>query len=138
MTLDRNMLYTILITACLAGYTWIFYNIASDLPEKKPIEVCLVKHTIGIPCPSCGSTRAIISLLKGDFIKAFYLNPFGYLIALVMLIVPIWILLDTMIKKNSLFNSYQRTESYLRSPKYATTLILLIIINWIWNITKGV
>ncbi|MDR0288245.1 MAG: DUF2752 domain-containing protein, partial [Clostridiales bacterium] len=30
--------------------------------------VCPFDSLFGIPCPSCGSTRAIISLIKGDMV----------------------------------------------------------------------
>lgn len=32
----------------------------------------------GIPCPFCGMTRAGISILKGEFLLAFQLNPMIY------------------------------------------------------------
>lgn len=137
MKLDRNKLYSILIIACLAGYVWLYFSITRNFSESKSIEVCLIKHTTNIPCPSCGSTRSIISLTKGDFIGALNLNPIGYLVALIMLIAPIWIIADTIMRSNTFFNFYQKTETYLKKPKYAIPLILLVIINWIWNITKG-
>lgn len=37
--------------------------------------VCLIRGLIGIPCPSCGITRAIIAVLNGNFIEAFKLHP---------------------------------------------------------------
>ena len=33
----------------------------------------------GLPCPGCGTTRAALYLLKGDFAEAFYINPGIYL-----------------------------------------------------------
>ncbi|WP_169311996.1 DUF2752 domain-containing protein [Pseudopedobacter saltans] len=97
----------------------------------------MIKHLTTIPCPSCGATRSIISLTKGDFIDALKLNPMGYIIALIMLIVPIWTTTDILRKSNTLFDFYQKTETYIRKPKYAIPLIVLVIINWIWNIIKG-
>ena len=32
----------------------------------------------GFPCPGCGMTRAVFSILKGNFEAAWYLNPFSY------------------------------------------------------------
>jgi hypothetical protein len=61
----------------------------------------------------------------------------GYIIALIMLIAPFWVIADIILKSNSLFNCYQIIEINLKKPKYAIPLILLVIINWIWNITKG-
>lgn len=136
MTLDRNKLYSILFIACLAGYIWLYFSITKNITEKKSVEVCLIKHVTNIPCPSCGSTRSVISLTKGDFIGALNSNPIGYLVAIVMLIAPIWIITDTIKKTKTLFDFYIKIEIYLKRPKIAIPLILLVIINWIWNIIK--
>jgi hypothetical protein len=135
--MDRNKLYSILLTACLAGYIWLFYNIKSNLTEETSVEVCLVKYVANIPCPSCGSTRSVISLLQGKFAEAFELNPMGYLAAVVMLATPVWIVTDLLMSNDSLFRFYQQIENGLKKPKYAIPLILLVVINWIWNISKG-
>ena len=137
MTLDSNKLYSILFIACLAGYIWLYFSITKNITEKKSVEVCLIKHVTNIPCPSCGSTRSVISLTKGDFIGALNSNPIGYLVAIIMLIAPIWIITDTIKKTKTLFDFYIKIETYLKRPKIAIPLILLVIINWIWNITKG-
>ena len=137
MAIDRNKLYTILFIACLAGYVWLYYSIKKNITEKKSVEVCLIKHIANIPCPSCGSTRSVISLTKGDFIGALNFNPIGYLVAIIMLVAPIWIIADTIKRTKTLFDFYLKIETYLKRPKIAIPLILLVIINWIWNITKG-
>ena len=54
-----------------------------------------------------------------------------------MLIAPVWIIADMMLGNNSLFKWYQKIENHLKKPTYAIPLILLVIINWVWNITKG-
>tara|TARA_B110000046_G_C12960688_1_gene384387 strand:- start:494 stop:898 length:405 start_codon:yes stop_codon:yes gene_type:complete len=133
MTLDRNKLYSILFIACLAGYIWLYFGIT----ENKSVEVCLIKHVTKIPCPSCGSTRSVISLITGDFIGALNLNPIGYLVAIIMLISPLWIIVDSIKRTKTLFDFYLKIETYLKRPKIAISLILLVIINWIWNIIKG-
>jgi len=138
MTLHRNRLYSLLFTACLAGYIWLYYSIKSNLTGNNSLQVCLIKNATNIPCPSCGSTRSIISLTKGNFVEAFDFNPIGYVVALIMLIAPVWIIVDIILKNNTLFVCYQKIEIHLKKPKYTIPLILLVIINWIWNITKGV
>jgi hypothetical protein len=137
MALSRNKLYSIMIIACIAGYIWLYFGLSHEYSVGKPIEVCLVKHFTNIPCPSCGSTRSILSLTKGNFIEAFSINPLGFLIAIIMFLSPLWIIADIAAKKNTLFNFYKKTETYLKRPQFAIPLILLVIINWIWNITKG-
>lgn len=137
MTLNRKKLYTILLIACSAGYVWLYFSITKNITENKSVEVCLIKHLTNIPCPSCGSTRSVISLTKGDFIGALNFNPIGYLIAIIMIIAPIWILVDTIKRTKTLFDFYLKIETYLKRPNIAIPFILLVIINWIWNITKG-
>jgi len=137
MALSRNNLYSILLAASVAGYIWLYYCITSNLSENKTVEVCLIKHATNLPCPSCGSTRSIISITKGNFIEALDLNPIGYVIALIMLIAPVWIIVDLILRNNALFLFFQKIETFIKKPKYAIPLILLVIINWIWNITKG-
>jgi hypothetical protein len=109
----------------------------NNLTESKSVEVCLIKHVTNIPCPSCGSTRSVMSLTKGDFIGALNVNPMGYIVALIMLMAPIWIVVDLIMRNNTLFNTYQKMETLLKRPTYAIPLALLVIINWIWNIAKG-
>lgn len=136
MTLNRNKLYLILLVACWSGYIWLYYSLSNNYSENKSYEVCLIKYTTNIPCPSCGSTRSIISLTKGNFIEALSINPMGFIVAVVMLLSPIWIIADTLNKRNTLFDFYKKTEANLKRPQFAIPLIFLVIINWIWNITK--
>lgn len=124
--------------ACIAGYTWLYFVLSNEKSESKQIQVCLIKHFTNIPCPSCGSTRSIILLTKGNFIQALNVNPMGVIIAIIMLFSPIWIIADMITRKKTFFDFYLKVESYLKRPQYAIPLILLVIINWIWNIAKGI
>jgi hypothetical protein len=105
--------------------------------ENKVVGVCIIKELTNIPCPSCGSTRSVIALSNGSFIDAFLINPFGYLIVGIMLIAPVWIVFDLIIKKESFLTFYKKLEFNLQKPRVAIPLILLVVSNWIWNITKG-
>ncbi len=138
MALNSNKLYTLLLVACMAGYIWLYYGINSYQPGEESFDACLIKHVTNIPCPSCGSTRSVMSLIKGNFINALLINPLGYVVALIMVLCPVWILIDIISKKKTLFTFYIKTEQYLRKPLFAIPLITLVIINWIWNIIKGI
>ncbi len=133
----RNKLYLLLFIACAAGYSWIFYDSATISAHSKPVEGCLLKHIAGIPCPSCGSTRSVLALMQGNLIQSLYINPFGILIALLMLIVPVWIIADLVTKRKTLFDYYRQAERLMKKPRIAFPLLFLVLVNWIWNITKG-
>jgi len=137
MSLSRRKLYTIIFIACIAGFIWLYLGITTNKTEMNSVDVCLIKHVTNIPCPSCGSTRAIISLTKGKFIEAFMINPLGYVVAIIMLLAPLWIIVDLSTKNKTFIEFYNKIELKLKNPRYAIPLILLVIVNWIWNITKG-
>lgn len=46
---------------------------------------CIIKLTIGFPCPGCGMSRAMFALLQFDFVKAFEYNPFIFALPLFIL-----------------------------------------------------
>ncbi len=136
MPVSRNKLYSLVLIGSVAGYIWLFFNASSNPAENKSVVVCLIKQTTNIPCPTCGSTRSALFITKGEFYSAFITNPFGYIIATILILAPPWVLADWLTNKNSLFQFYQKLEIKLRKPHYAIPLITLVLINWIWNIIK--
>lgn len=137
MNSGRNKLYLIILVACFIGYIWLYFNTSVLGPKNKTFNVCLIKHLTNIPCPSCGSTRSVISLVKGNFVQAFKINPLGYIITIIMLLAPLWIIFDFLTKRQTLFSFFKKLELYIQRPRYAVPLIFLVIFNWIWNIAKG-
>jgi Protein of unknown function (DUF2752) len=43
-------------------------------PFSFGLQTCAFKGATGLPCPLCGGTRATQALLRGDFVRAHYLN----------------------------------------------------------------
>jgi len=65
------------------------------------------------------------------------MNPFGIIVAILMVIAPIWILFDIITKKDTFYFWYKKTEEIIQIKWIAITLIILVLLNWIWNIYKG-
>ncbi len=137
MPIKKYKLYTIIFTACMAGYIWLYFLLSIKKTEVNNINVCFIKSITNIPCPSCGSTRSIFYLLNGDFLQSLLTNPFGLIIVAILTVSPLWILFDLVTKKDSLHYIYSQMEMHLKKKKYAIPAILLVILNWIWNIKKG-
>jgi len=133
----RNKLYAILAAACAAGYTWLLLTYYRNISNESDFGVCLFKQVTGIPCPSCGSTRSVLSLLRGDFAGALFWNPFGILIMLILIISPAWMIYDIVLRKESLYIFYNRSEQFFKRKWIAIPAITLVLLNWIWNIYKG-
>ena len=60
------------VLAGMAGF-----GVLMLLTSLSPVN-CMLRDLTGIPCPSCGMTRAAISLLQFDFRAAFYYHPLCY------------------------------------------------------------
>lgn len=43
-------------------------------------EMCLFKRVTGWPCPSCGSTQAVVHLWHGHFWESILSNPLGIIV----------------------------------------------------------
>ncbi|NJO93044.1 MAG: DUF2752 domain-containing protein [Chloroflexia bacterium] len=137
-SLTRNKLYIFLFSACIAAYSWLFIDFAYLQPyDKDSTSPCIIKNVTGVPCPSCGSTRAIVALFNGDLVGSLHWNPIGLLLSLILIITPFWITYDVVLKRDSLLNFYRKSEKFIRKWYIAIPAIGLIIANWIWNICKG-
>lgn len=131
----KNRLYAIISIACFLGFAYLFYKI--NYSESAHLTLCMIKNVTGYACPSCGTTRAVQLFLQGDLVASFLMNPFGIIVALFMVISPMWILFDSITKKETFYFWYIKTEKIIRNKWIAIPLILLVILNWIWNIYKG-
>ena len=48
---------------------------------------CPIKATIGVPCPACGMTTAVILFLQGNFAESFYYHPLMIFLGLIPFLV---------------------------------------------------
>ncbi len=134
--MSRGRLYTFLMLACLAAYAWLGAGLSHGNGSVH-VEVCLFKRLTGFPCPSCGSTRAILAFLNGNFSEAFHLNPLGILLLFILCMVPPWILMDLAAGKQTLLEFYRNAEAFMKQKRVFLPAILLVLANWGWNISKG-
>jgi hypothetical protein len=133
--MTKNKLYTFVFIACFFGLAYLFYQIKYS--ESSHLMVCFIKNVTGYSCPSCGTTRAVQLFLQGNFVASLQMNPFGIIVAILIVIAPIWILFDVFTKKEAFYFWYKKTETIIRTKWIAIPLIILVLLNWIWNIYKG-
>ena len=134
MNISRGRLYPLLLLLTACGYLWLY--VSNDSSRDFYWNGCLTRYLFHIPCPSCGTTRAVQAFFHGEWMKSLYYNPLGILMGTLMVIVPIWIVVDLLIGSSSLLKAYHITESKLQSWPYALAGILAILSNWIWNLVK--
>lgn len=65
-----------LFTHSLPLLTWMvsYFTVAYLLMEQTGIG-CIYLYYLGIPCPGCGMTRALVCVLQCDFVAAFQFHP---------------------------------------------------------------
>ena len=87
------------------------------------IVLCPLCRFAGIPCPGCGSTRAAMLLLRGEFAAAAVMNPLA--VALFAL-VPAWWL-------------FFRRRKWSRGAIVAffAIAVLAVAANWAWLLCRG-
>lgn len=66
---------------------------------------CTFAQVFHVPCPGCGSTRAVHALLHGDLAGAVHANPLGPVIAALLLAVGV-VTTVTVLRDGSLANVY--------------------------------
>ncbi len=136
--MSKNNLYTFLLLFSLVGYIWIAWNVESSYREKPIADFCLFKAVTHIPCPSCGTTRSLVFLVNGQIEKSFITNPFGMLAAIALIIIPIWLITDIIRGSESFIKYYKLGEKlFIKNKWISVTAVIIVLLNWFWNITKG-
>ncbi len=130
--------YFLFIQICLAGWSWLFftYHFVGVHPQKMPA-LCFMKQVAGIPCPSCGSTRAALYLLQGDLYASLTMNPLGTLALPFLICLTLLLVCDWMFSKQSLLNIYEKLSQILIKKHVFIPAAFFICANWLWNILKG-
>jgi hypothetical protein len=114
------------------------WNLFCFQQSKPGLQICVLKNTVGLPCPSCGTTRSILHLVHGDLSSAVLLNPLGIIAFIVMIVSPFWLLYDYYNSKRTLWTIYLQLLSFFQNKKFSIVVIILVLLNWIWNIQKGI
>jgi len=112
---------------------FIYFAIRGVPNPNYKSSICIFKNLTGYPCPGCGTTRGVKYLLHGYFEKAILMNPLSYSTVLLAIITPIWIIKD-FIKKQETFIKFTK----VKIPNFMIIIIIILtILNWAWNIYKG-
>jgi hypothetical protein len=110
------------VAPVVAGITWaalvgVFVLIK---PADSEATLCLFRNATGLPCPTCGSTRAVLAAADGRLVDAVTFNP---LLAVVVLIGVVWL-------------AGGRIYSANRWAPFWIGMAVLLAVNWAWVIMR--
>lgn len=95
------------------------------------VTLCVFKATTGLPCFTCGTTRALAALARGEFMVALRVQPLATLASCCLIL---WGLLD-LGRANPL-------STGLNSPPFRRVALYggaaLVVLNWFYLIARGV
>ena len=89
---------------------------------------CFFKYITNIPCPGCGLTRSILSILNLDIVKSIKYNILGLPLFITIILLNIYIIKDLTYNKKSTITLINKILTNYK------IIILLLIISEIINI----
>jgi len=99
------------------------------LTLKLPWPVCWFRHSLGVPCPTCGATRSALALAHGNIGLAFHTNPLMCLAYLGVLVFDLYALAVLVFRMKRL-----RLERIpLQVQRVLRVIVVSVVIgNWIY------
>ena len=135
--MNDSHLPTFITLLCCAGYLWIGVNGMQHGNGGIP-SPCIFKAVTGLPCPSCGTTRSVVQLSRGNIANALHANPLGFLTGTGLIFLPVWLLTDRIRRTSTFVSAWHKAEGILSQKRWITAaLIMLVMANWGWTIAKG-
>ena len=100
--------------------------------DRLPILVCLFRAATGIPCLTCGATRAVAELVGGDVAGALAMNPLATLGTLAL--VP-WALADLALLPRGQALDVDLAPALARLVRIA--VVVAVFANWVYLLAAG-
>ena len=98
-----------------------------------PVMLCPFKEITGLPCPTCGATRMVHSLLDFHILEAFYYNP-GLMLG--GIVFGVWCMygLYSQLSGRAIRIRLSRVEGHF----IRAAVILIVLLNWIYLVIAGI
>jgi hypothetical protein len=99
-----------------------------------PVPGCTLKDWTGLPCLTCGSTRLVQALLRGDVLEAAAWNP---LVFSALALVTVWAAASTIRSLLGLA-SWRLVLTSAERRAASLTAVSAVIGGWVYLILRGV
>jgi hypothetical protein len=120
------------LSVALAGAALVVLWVAAG-HEELPRVICPFRHLTGIPCVTCGGTRALLALTRGDVNTAFHWNPLVAAVSIAALIFLLYAAVVTALRAPRLrVRLAERDRTLFRATAWTA-----IASNWVFLILQG-
>ena len=124
---DRSLA---LVLATGAAASLLFVPLVPRIAPFVP--ACALHALTGVPCPACGTTRALVALAQGDPWRALGWNPLATASIVVLsaacILLPLWVALKQPLPRFAPVLPW-RTRG---------AMVALLTLNWAWLVARGV
>ncbi len=124
LEIDHEALWLLVggASLCLLGVALVTPGI--QLPR------CAFKTITGLPCPTCGVTRTIIALSRGDVDRALFFNPLAAIACGVGLLYLLYAAAVLALR----LPRFRPTVSAPGARRLRLAAVALLAVNWAWLI----
>ena len=116
----RVLLALVIVAACVA------------LAHAFGVTLCPMKRLLGVPCPTCGTTRAFAELLRGNVCGAFGRQPL--VMSCSLLGVPVLLAIRIVSGRKTMADLWAAAS---RSAVFWCLAVAAVLANWIYVIRHG-
>lgn len=124
--------YTFIWGVCLVFFVFVLMN---QMGQTLP---CVFKSATGYACAGCGISRAISLAFSGEFLASLQTNPLGIFLLLIAVFCFSLLISDTFTSQKNLYKVYLWFNRKLKNFWVIFFFVLLFVVNWAWNIIKGI
>lgn len=100
--------------------------------DRLPFSLCVFKAVTGLPCMTCGTTRALARLARLDLAGALAMNP---LVTLATLALLPWAAADLALLPRGRALSLELSPAAARVARIAA--VAAVLANWAWLVAAG-
>jgi hypothetical protein len=129
------MIATLIASAVVAlfGSLWLLQRAGFDFGLL--FAPCGMKQRTGLPCPTCGMTTSVLAFARGQVLMAFYVQPAGAFLCLLLVVVAFFAFLTGVF--GVYFCFFDRLLAGLNVRYVVAGLLVILAAGWAVTLARA-